>query len=144
VEQGLEMNKDKFQAWTSLQQKNDWYDGFGRQLFSLVSDRDKRRYRELNLRLLAAIQQVTGCQVVLDSSKYVGPSVGSGANRGCRYVYNLSDPFTFRSDGLISETQQGRTAPQATGLGHAILPDNPGIVADSLHVVGQTGVFTPL
>lgn len=72
VLQLIDMTADKYIEWAALQKKMDWHDGFIRQVFSMVSEPDKKSYRELNSSLLMAIQQVTGCKIVLDSSKYAG------------------------------------------------------------------------
>jgi len=72
VLQSLDMTGDEYVEWAALQKKMDWHDGFIRQIFSVVSERDKKSYRDFNMRLLMAIQQVTGCKVILDSSKYAG------------------------------------------------------------------------
>jgi len=72
VLQILNMTLDEHVEWVALQKKIDWHDGFIRQVFSMVSEQDKKLYRNINSRLLIAIQQVTGCQIVLDSSKYAG------------------------------------------------------------------------
>lgn len=72
VSEHLKLDKQELEEWAVLQKKMDWHDGLIKQLFSVMPKKDIFRYQELNFRLLMAIQEVTGCEVVLDSSKYAG------------------------------------------------------------------------
>jgi len=68
----LGFDKTVLNLWAGLQKKLDWHDGFLRQLFGLVGTNERNRYRLLNRQLLHIIREKTGCNVVLDSSKYAG------------------------------------------------------------------------
>jgi len=72
VSEHLKLDKQELEEWAALQKKMDWHDGLFKQLFSVMPRKDIFRYWELNTRLLTAIQEVTGCKIVLDSSKYAG------------------------------------------------------------------------
>lgn len=72
VKKKIGLNSREFQNWVHLEKHIDWHDGFLRQLFGRVSQKDSQAYKELNQRLLAVIQQITASNVVLDSSKYAG------------------------------------------------------------------------
>lgn len=71
----LDMKCSEIEAWSSLQRKVDWHNGFLRQLTRILSQKDKADYKELNRRLLRAIAEVTGSAVIVDSSKYTGRAV---------------------------------------------------------------------
>jgi len=75
VSEHLKLDKQELEEWVVLQKKMDWHDGAFKQLFSVMPKKDVFRYQELNSRLLMAIQEVTGCKVILDSSKYAGRSL---------------------------------------------------------------------
>jgi len=75
VSEILKLDKQELEEWAALQKKMDWHDGFLRQLFSMVSRKDTLSYRELNTRLLMVIKEVTGCNIILDSSKYAGRAI---------------------------------------------------------------------
>ena len=66
------LDRQELEAWAALQQRVDWHDGFFRQMFRLLPDKDLERYRTLTSRLLEAISRTTGCAMVVDSSKYAG------------------------------------------------------------------------
>jgi len=68
----LKLDRQGFEEWAELQKRMDWYDGIFKQIFHVMPRKDILRYRELNARLLIATQKVTGCNIVLDSSKYAG------------------------------------------------------------------------
>ena len=72
VSEHLQIDKQELEEWAVLQKEIDWHDGFLKQLFCMIPRKDMLRYRELNTRMLMAIQTVTGCHLVLDSSKYAG------------------------------------------------------------------------
>ncbi len=60
------------ETWAVLQKKIDWHAGFLRQLFGLIRAADIERYRSYNEKLLAAIREVSGAEIIVDSSKYAG------------------------------------------------------------------------
>jgi hypothetical protein len=55
-----------------MMQKMDWHEGFVRHITVGVSGDLERAYSEFNRAIIRAMGKVTGCPVVVDSSKYVG------------------------------------------------------------------------
>lgn len=72
VKKNIGIDNSQLQKWVSVQKQIDWHLGFFRQLLGLNSRKKLHKYSELNQNLLVAIKQNTGCNVVLDSSKYAG------------------------------------------------------------------------
>jgi len=72
IKEKLNFDSDSLSEWAGLQKRIEWHDGFFRQFFGLVNTGDWQRYQQYNLKLLRAIQQVTGAKVIVDSSKYAG------------------------------------------------------------------------
>jgi hypothetical protein len=72
VKEELSQNNGCMQNLAKLQKKVEWHIGFARQLFGRFKSNEIEEYTEFNRRLLISIQKVSGCQVVVDSSKYPG------------------------------------------------------------------------
>jgi hypothetical protein len=66
------MGTDSIEKWANLQHKFDWHTGFFRQLFFSFSPKKNRDYGRFNIQLLTSIKTITGCKLIIDSSKYAG------------------------------------------------------------------------
>ncbi|RMD65221.1 hypothetical protein D6833_03275 [Candidatus Parcubacteria bacterium] len=68
----LALTRKELLEWAQLQRRVEWHTGFLRQWLGLLSRSDWQRYCHYNLRLLQALQEVSGAGVIVDSSKYAG------------------------------------------------------------------------
>ncbi|MCI5137306.1 MAG: hypothetical protein D3922_02555 [Candidatus Electrothrix sp. AR1] len=72
VKKRLDLSDKKYNKWCDLQKEVDWHTGFFKQLLHRVTRVDFNTYKEVNCKLLKFISEITGCRVVVDTSKYSG------------------------------------------------------------------------
>lgn len=72
VKKRLDLSDKKYNKWCELQKEVDWHTGFLKQLLHRVTMVDFYTYKEVNCKLFKFISEITGCRVVVDTSKYSG------------------------------------------------------------------------
>jgi len=75
VKDRLGLSESELKEFECLLQKVDWHTGFIQQLFGLMSKKDLLAYQKFNQALLLAIERTSGCQIILDSSKFSGRAI---------------------------------------------------------------------
>lgn len=68
----LALSNKQLEEWKNIQKKLDWHDGFLCQLTGLIKEDQSDLYNTYNTNLLKAIKNISGADIVIDSSKYAG------------------------------------------------------------------------